>query len=579
MSTQNNIYRLGFILAVILTALLIPALIAAQDYPPIPHKLEKREDCLGCHEEGKLKSPQIPEDHTDLVNEECQECHRPIDEVETATEPMSGQPPFTQTLTTSPPDYPLIPHTLEKREACLECHETGKLKAPRIPENHVDRPNEICRDCHLTESEAGTRFGPPLVPHDLAFRQDCMTCHTSPQPTPTPQPTRLPTPIPHPQASGMDTCVDCHTTLEEEHVTIVTQSQRSIHADRDVFCADCHGGDPTAETKEAAKSPDSGYIGRPAKADIPALCASCHADVVQMRQYDLPTDQYAKYQESIHGIRLDEGDDNVATCFDCHGGHQILKANDPASSVYPPNVPTMCAGCHADKELMTPYDIPTNQLDLYEQSVHGEALFDHHDLRAPTCATCHGTHGAAPPGFDEVANVCGSCHSATQDYYLESPHFTGDDIGPKCVTCHGRYDVSKPSEALYLGADPRHCGECHESDSEAGQSAQMLYETIATAAEAYDQAEVAIRSARSVGMLVSPLEGQLRQANTDLVTARAAQHTLDLEAVTERANKAQTTAEEIKTNAEAAIAANDFRRRAMVIAVAAIGLTGKGGDA
>jgi hypothetical protein len=172
-----------------------------------------------------------------------------------------------------------------------------------------------------------------------------------------------------------------------------------------------------------------------------------------------------------------------------------------------------------------------------------------------------------------VANVCGSCHSATQDYYLESVHATNDDAGPKCVTCHGRYDVSQPSEALYLGAEPRHCGECHSSDSEAGKVVQSLYETISAAATSYDNAELAIQNARNVGMLVSPLEGRLSQANTDLVTARAAQHTLNIKTVTDRADKARTTAEQVQADAEAAIAANIFRRRAMVIAVAVIALT------
>jgi hypothetical protein len=476
------------------------------------------------------------------------------------------------TLSTAQEEIPPIPHQLENRDDCLGCHQEGKLSAPIVPDSHEGRTNEVCQDCHRPVGEAPV-LAPPPVPHTLVGRENCLECHLSAEPTSTPGPPPLPTPIAHPRARGVDTCVDCHLTLEENHVDIVTQAQRSIHAEREVSCADCHGGDPTASTMEEAKSPDAGYIGVPAKADIPALCASCHANVVRMRQFDLPTDQYAKYQESIHGIRLAESDDNVATCFDCHGGHQILKANDPASSVYPPNVPNMCANCHADEELMAPYGIPTNQFDLYKQSVHGHALLDNHDLRAPNCATCHGTHGAAPPGFDEVANVCGSCHAATQDYYLESPHVADDDTGPKCVTCHGRYDVSKPSEELYLGAEPRHCGECHAPDTEAGQVVQSLYDSISTAARAFDEAELAIQNARSVGMLVSPLEGQLRQANTDLVTARAAQHTLDLEIVSQRANDARTTAEEVQAEAEAAIAASVFRRQAMVIAVAAIGIT------
>ena len=239
-----------------------------------------------------------------------------------------------------------------------------------------------------------------------------------------------------------------------------------------------------------------------------------------MRPYDLPTDQYAKYQESIHGIKLAEGDTNVTTCFDCHGGHEILEANDPGSTVYPTNVPKLCAGCHSDKQLMAPYHIPTNQFELYEQSVHGHALIDNQDLRAPSCATCHGTHGAAPPGFEEVANVCGSCHSATQEHYLQSPHAQLGEAGPKCVTCHGRYDVSKPSEAMYLGTEPRHCGSCHSPESEGGKSAQAMYDAITAATDAYDQAEVSVQAAADLGMVVATEKNQLSDANT------ASRHTL-----------------------------------------------------
>ena len=354
---------------------------------------------------------------------------------------------------------------------------------------------------------------------------------------------------------------------------MAAQWERSIHAERGVSCADCHGGDPSATTIDAAMSPEAGYIGAPAKADIPALCASCHADVSQMRQYDLPTDQYAKYKESIHGTKLAEGDTNVATCYDCHGGHQVLKANDPASTVYMANVPQMCANCHADTNLMAPYHIPTNQYDLYRQSVHGIALLENQDFRAPNCATCHGTHGAAPPGFEEVANVCGSCHSATQDYYLTSGHSGGGDDAPKCVTCHGRYDVGKPSEAMFQGVEPRHCGSCHAPDTPEGQVAQSMYDSIDTAAQAYADAEAAVQAASDVGMLVAEQEALLQKANTNLVTARAAQHTLDAEQAAKLSGQAKEAADQAKAGAEAAVEATVMRRRAMIIAIAAIAIT------
>ncbi len=264
----------------------------------------------------------------------------------------------------------------------------------------------------------------------------------------------------------------------------------------------------------------------------------------------------------------------MATCYDCHGGHQVLKANDPASTVYPSNVPKMCAGCHADEALMAPYGIPTDQFSLYQQSVHGHALIEEQDFRSPTCATCHGTHGATPPGFEEVANVCGSCHTATQDYYLQSAHANSEsEDAPECVHCHGRYDVSMPSEALFTGSEPRHCGSCHPPDSPPGQVAEAFYGEINAAAKAYEEAEIALEAARKVGMLVGPLEVQLQEANTDLITVRAAQHTLDEAIVGERTEAVLTIAEEVKVIAEEAVAANLFRRQAMVIAVAAIIVT------
>lgn len=490
---------------------------------------------------------------------------------------LSTFPAFTTAQGNAPP----IPHQLKGRDDCLRCHQTGKLGAPIIPEGppHANATSDVCQDCHQ-------HVTPPTIPHTLEGRENCQSCHKPAEagassdstmeagPTPTPTPEPLPTPITYPKVEGVNTCLDCHLTLDDDNLSEMAKDwQRSIHAERDVACVDCHGGNSAATTKEEAKAPDTGYIGLPAKADIPALCASCHADVVQMRQYNLPTDQYAKYKESIHGLRLAEGDSNVATCFDCHGGHLVLKTNDPASTVYPVNIPGTCANCHTDKKLMAQYNIPTNELTLYRESVHGRALLEKQDFRAPNCATCHGTHGAAPPGFEEVANVCGSCHSATQEHYLKSPHARDNEAAPKCVTCHENHNVTEPSEALYLGAEARHCGECHDPDTEPSQVAQELYNSLTTASQSYQDAETITASVKEVGMLVAPMEARLREANTDLVTARAVQHTLNFDSVSLRTTKVLSTTSEVKAAAEAAIAANIFRRRAMVIAVAAIILT------
>ena len=453
------------------------------------------------------------------------------------------------TITAESP--PLIPHTLEGRSACLACHQTGVAGAPHIPADHAGRTNDMCRLCHQPAAAAEAATPTPAAP--------------------APAPGLVPTPIAHPTSVGVNSCYDCHNQRGGRLADIAGQWSRSVHAERNVGCADCHGGDPSATTASEAMSPAAGFVGIPARAAIPALCASCHSDVTRMRQYRLATDQYAQYQESVHGLRLAAGDRNVATCDDCHGGHQVLPPNDPSSTVFPVNVPRTCANCHADQALMAPYQIPTNQLELYRDSVHGHLLLDQQDFRAPTCATCHGTHGAAPPGLKEVADVCGTCHSATQADYEKSPHANAAS-GPRCVTCHRNHDVQQPTDALFVDAEPQHCGACHDAASRPGQVAQSLYAALTGGAQAYDTAEGAIQLAQQAGMLVSPLEAQLRAANTNLITARAVQHTLAVAAVSAQTDNARATADKVKAAADAQVAESIFRRQAMVIAVAAIGL-------
>jgi hypothetical protein len=185
------------------------------------------------------------------------------------------------------------------------------------------------------------------------------------------------------------------------------------------------------------------------------------------------------------------------------------------------------------------------------------------DLRAPSCATCHGTHGAAPPGFQEVANVCGSCHTATQDYFLKSQHASNAPGTPKCVTCHGRYDVGVPSEAMFIGSNPRQCGSCHASGSAQDKAVRTLYDEISQSAQAVDDAEKAVHRAAGSALIVAPEEVKLREARTNLITARAAQHTLSIDTVKDKTDKANVKAKEVMADAEKAIDASIFRRQFM----------------
>ena len=180
-----------------------------------------------------------------------------------------------------------------------------------------------------------------------------------------------------------------------------------------------------ATIQTQAMSRKAGWKGKIDRNQIPQLCGSCHSNPAYMRQYDpsLRTDQLAQYHTSIHGKRLAAGDTKVAVCTDCHSVHDIRPPGDPRSTVYPANVAKTCSRCHSDASYMKPYGIPTNQYSQYITSVHYHGPGGSGDLSAPTCTTCHGDHGAVPPGVDKVQNVCATCHVFQAQMYEKSTHF------------------------------------------------------------------------------------------------------------------------------------------------------------
>jgi hypothetical protein len=318
-----------------------------------------------------------------------------------------------------------------------------------------------------------------------------------------------------------------------------------------------------------------------------------------MGKYNLPTDQYAKYWTSVHGQRLaSAGDAQVAICIDCNGSHDVVKASDPTAPVYPTNVPQLCASCHADAVKMEPYGIPTNQYDVYALSVHGEALLGESDVRAPSCASCHGSHAAKPPLDTEVVEVCGKCHTATQDLYMQSRHSELETAAPKCWTCHGTHDVAQPSEALFFHPEPpeyacvtchdlndrslrleleqfrleanRRCDTCHHPNSDIYAQVEAIAGSLALAQGAYDSADAHIQEAAGVGMIVDDAEVALSEAKTSLIQAQAAVHTTKLTVIAPSASDSQAKAESAEAIAQARLDESVFRREAMVVVVALI---------
>ncbi len=108
------------------------------------------------------------------------------------------------------------------------------------------------------------------------------------------------------------------------------------------------------------------------------------------------TGVYNTYAQSIHGQAVARGVLQAATCTDCHSEHRILAPGDPGSSVYMANVSQeACSRCHADAQLMAGFAMPQDRVPTYEDSYHGLAAREGRQTVA-NCASCHGVHNIYP---------------------------------------------------------------------------------------------------------------------------------------------------------------------------------------
>lgn len=299
--------------------------------------------------------------------------------------------------------------TLAALAAALASAQTSKASAkkPATPAA-ADAPtyvgSEICGTCHedLAKEfarnphhnvETGDKHGGPVW-----TGKACEACHgpgskhiESLSAADIRNPSKLP-------AADVDrTCLGCHRN-GPTHVGRVENS----HARDLVPCTSCHS--------VHARGPNAIALRKPA--EVNALCASCHPDV--MSRFLLP------FKHKVT--------ENAMTCVDCHNPHgslkpghiQLTNANEPG-----------CMKCHGDKR--------------------GPFTFEHAPVREEGCATCHEPHGSTNAKMlvrQEVRLVCLECHAN-----LPQPQPKGG-TGASGVVPPAFHDLYSPRY--------RNCTVCHQ---------------------------------------------------------------------------------------------------------------------
>jgi nitrate/TMAO reductase-like tetraheme cytochrome c subunit len=379
-------------------------------------------------------------------------------------------------------------------------------------------------------------------------------------------------------APEQDSCITCHANLEGELARPAKVFDQGIHHQAGLKCADCHGGDPTDDSMNAM-SPAKGFRGAPKKTQVPEFCARCHSNIAYMHTFNpkARADQLSQYLTSVHGKRLKQGDTKVAACVDCHGVHNMLPASDSRSPVNVSNVAATCAHCHANAVYMKAYGIPTDQFSRYERSVHAATLAQG-DTSAPTCTTCHGNHGATPPGVNSVANVCGTCHVFFAELFDRSPHaaaFKKLNL-PGCVQCHSNHEIVKPTDA-WVGVGPKAvCANCHAAGDKGYAAAQGMAADLTKLRDAIARADQTLNTAENSGMEVSSARLELASAHEDLVKARVNVHTFTEADVRKLTDAGVGISTKAHAAGIAALHERDVRRKGLGIALIAIVLAVSG---
>lgn len=191
-------------------------------------------------------------------------------------------------------------------------------------------------------------------------------------------------------------------------------------------------------------------------------CLMCHSMTAMFEATGEP-ERFVVTPEDL------EGSVHGAFGLSCSSCHQNMEFP------HPENARASCSPCHSELE------------QQFAESLHGYALERGND-QAPTCATCHGSHGILPSSDPRAAthkvrlpHTCAECHGLsgllTDEYvklpqsfqqYTQSVHGQGTVRGiaaaASCADCHSVHALKGSADPESM-INPRNvagtCGQCH----------------------------------------------------------------------------------------------------------------------
>ena len=250
-------------------------------------------------------------------------------------------------------------------------------------------------------------------------------------------------------------------------VTVMMALPAWVGAQENEDCLMCHE-DPDAVGerggREVSVFVDPGAYSASVHADF--ACIDCHMDLdgvelphdeeLEVVDCGMCHDDVAEQQASgPHGKWAADPLSPSASCIRCHGVHDVLSANDPASSTHPSRSTAECGACHGP------------ELKAVNRGVHGGKV-------GASCTQCHTGHNVMAPSDPlEQLESCGQCHQQQAAENRRSLHgraaVKGDPAAPNCVVCHSHHEIlshTNPAAPTAITNVPLLCGRCHREGTE-----------------------------------------------------------------------------------------------------------------
>ncbi len=313
------------------------------------------QECMKCHTNPKLKMTRNGEEISLFVDSietrnsihrgtTCAQCHTGVNPqahrpCETVADKVDCGICHTEVVET----FAACTHgrLLERGDPdapeCIDCHGVHNIKtrqnssSPTYPTNVP----KLCGSCHVGVGVAATRrikrgettdpgnypesiHGKGLLESGLVVTAMCTDCHTPHHVLPKED-----------TASSVNshnistTCAICHNGIYEKFVKSIHSAEVSKSADSLPTCTSCH------QSHTITRTDTEGF-----KQRILGQCGGCHGELTQA------------YFETFHGKVFQLGGLTAAECHNCHGSHDILPPDNPASHLSRQNIVGTCGKCH-----------------------------------------------------------------------------------------------------------------------------------------------------------------------------------------------------------------------------------------